>query len=83
MDRFDGLKRAILQWVVRRGGGSFTRADFLQAPERKDYHEVSVSNALKALADEEYLTPQGERRGRRYIPGPRFHELAGLAEGST
>ena len=80
VDAFDGLKRTILQWVVRRGGGSFTRADFLHAPERGDYHEVSVSNALKDLAEAKYLTAQGERRARRYLPGPRFRELAGLAE---
>jgi Fic family protein len=82
VEGFDGLKRAILQWVVRRGGGAFTRADFLQAPERKGYHEVSVSNALTALVGQGYLTARGERRGRRYLPGPRFHELAGLGEGT-
>lgn len=76
VDGFDGIKRAILQWVVRRGGGSFTRADFLAAPERKDYHEVSVSNALSSLVEQGFLTAKGERRGRRYIPGPRFSELA-------
>lgn len=80
VDGFDGLKRGILQWVVRRGGGSFTRADFLAAPERKDYHAVSVSNALTALVEQGYLTAKGERRGRRYLPGPRFSELAGSAD---
>lgn len=80
VDSFDGLKRAILQWVVRRGGGSFTRADFLDADERKDYHAVSVSNALSALVDQGFLTARGERRGRRYLPGPRFSELAALRD---
>ncbi|MHB8586886.1 MAG: Fic family protein [Thermoplasmatota archaeon] len=72
---FSGLRRALLEWVLRRGGGSFTRSEFLASKEGRGYHKVSVSNTLTELAGANYLTPIGQRRSRRYVPGPRFREL--------
>lgn len=70
----DGLKRAIMRWVVERGGATFARVDFLRAPAGKAYHPVSVSQALSRLVDQEYLEPDGAGRGRVYRPGARFRE---------
>lgn len=71
----DGLQRQILEWVLQRGSSTFRRGDVLATPFARQLHDVTVSNALSALAGAGFLEAMGSGKGRRYQPGPKFREL--------
>lgn len=76
---FRGAQHEVLAYAIRSGATELRVAPLVRAIE--DYRPITVSFALKALADEHGLLAHNGKRGRAsaYIPTPKLRALARLA----